>query len=224
MTMARQAALRQVAEGKANGGVHEVPDFAGGGPPLPPVASAEPVVSNARLAVLMFLAAEAMFFAGLIGAFIVFRLSSSVWPPPFQPRLPVAVTGVNTVILLLSGFTMRLALRAVRLGRPEGLARALLATVLLGVLFLGIQGYEWLRLIEFGLKLSSGIYGSTFYTLIGIHGLHVLGAVLWLTVVLIQARQGRFTAERHTGVETCSMYWSFVVGLWPVLYGLVYLY
>ena len=119
---------------------------------------------------------------------------------------------------------MRLAERAGRLGRPEGLARALLATVLLGVLFLGIQGYEWLRLIEFGLKLSSGIYGSTFYTLIGIHGLHVLGAVLWLMVVLVQARRGRFTAQHHTGVETCAMYWTFVVALWPILYGLVYLY
>lgn len=191
---------------------------------MPPVASAEPVVSNARLAVLMFLAAEAMFFAGLIGAFIVFRLSSSAWPPSFQPRLPVAVTGVNTAILLLSGFTMRLALRAARGGKSRALARFLLVTLLLGGIFLGIQGYEWLRLVEFGLKVSSGIYGATFYTLIGIHGLHVLGAVLWLTIVLIQTRQGRFTAERHTGVELCTMYWTFVVALWPILYGLVYLY
>ena len=213
-----------MVDSQVNEESYPIRGFAGGGPPSSPVAPAEPIISNARLAVLMFLAAEAMFFAGLIGAFIVFRLSSSAWPPPFQPRLPVAVTGVNTVILLLSGFTMRLALRAVRLGRPEGLARCLLTTVLLGVLFLSIQGYEWFRLIEFGLTVSSGIYGATFYTLIGIHGLHVLGAVLWLMVVLTQARQGRFTAERCTGVETCSMYWTFVVGLWPVLYGLVYLY
>ena len=222
--MAREVAARHVVEPQAREEGYPIPGFAGGGPPSPPVASAEPVVSNARLAVLMFLAAEAMFFAGLIGAFIVFRLSSSAWPPPFQPRLPVAVTGLNTIILLLSGFTMRLALRAARGGKSTALARFLLATMLLGVLFLSIQGYEWVRLVEFGLTVSSGIYGATFYTLIGIHGLHVLGAVLWLTVVLIQARQGRFTAERHTGVEICSMYWSFVVGLWPVLYGLVYLY
>ena len=222
--MAREAEARHVVHSQVNEGSYPIPGFAGGGPPSSPVASAEPIVSNARLAVLMFLAAEAMFFAGLIGAFIVFRLSSSAWPPPFQPRLPVAVTGVNTVILLLSGLTMQLALRAVRAGKSEGLIRHLLATVLLGGIFLGIQGYEWVRLIQYGLTVWSGIYGATFYTLVGCHGLHVLGAVLWLTVVLIQARQGRFTAERCTGVETCSMYWTFVVGLWPILYGLVYLY
>ena len=221
--MARGTTVRKIIEVQASEEL-KIPSFGSGGPPSLPVASAEPIVSNARLAVLMFLAAEAMFFAGLIGAFIVFRLSSSAWPPPFQPRLPVTVTGVNTVILLLSGLTMQLALRAVRAGKSEGLIWHLLATVLLGGIFLGIQGYEWVRLIQYGLTVWSGIYGATFYTLVGCHGLHVLGAVLWLTVVLIQARQGRFTAERCTGVETCSMYWTFVVGLWPILYGLVYLY
>jgi len=219
--MAQRATARQVVEPKANDEAYRIPGFAGG---EPPVASAEPVVSNARLAVLMFLAAEAMFFAGLIGAFIVFRLGSATWPPPFQPRLPVVVTGMNTVILLLSGVTMRLALRAIRLGTVEKLARYLLATMLLGGLFLSIQGYEWVRLIQFGLTVSSGIYGSTFYTLIGCHGLHVLGALLWLAVVLVQARHERFTARSHTGIETCTMYWTFVVALWPILYGLVYLY
>jgi len=79
-------------------------------------------------------------------------------------------------------------------------------------------------LVQFGLTMSSGIYGATFYTLIGCHGLHVLGAAIWLMVVLMQARQGRFTAHSHTGVQICGMYWTFVVGLWPILYGLVYLY
>ena len=222
--MAREATLLQDVVLQASEENPKIPGFAGGGPPSSPVASAEPIVSNARLAVLMLLAAEAMFFAGLIGAFLVYRLGSLAWPPPFQPRLPVAVTGVNTVILFLSGLTMRLALRAVRFGRLEGLVRYLWATLFLGVLFLAIQGYEWVRLIQYGLTVWNGIYGATFYTLVGCHGLHVLGAVLWLTVVLIQARQGRFTAERCTGVETCSMYWTFVVGLWPILYGLVYLY
>ena len=215
--------MRKVIEVQASEGP-KVPGFAGGGPPSPPAASAEPIVSNARLAVLMFLAAESMFFAGLIGAFLVFRLGSMAWPPPFQPRLPVGVTGLNTVILLASGVTMHWALRAIRAGRLSGLMGYLSATAFLGAVFLGIQGYEWIRLIEFGLTVSSGIYGATFYTLIGCHGLHVLGAVLWLVVILFQARRGRFTAQRHTGVETCSMYWTFVVGLWPILYGLVYLY
>jgi heme/copper-type cytochrome/quinol oxidase subunit 3 len=94
----------------------------------------------------------------------------------------------------------------------------------LGLLFLIVQGYEWLRLIGFGLTVSSGVYGATFYTIIGCHGLHVFGAVVWLLAILIQAGRHKFSARRHTPVEICAMYWAFVVGLWPLLYGLVYLY
>jgi len=200
-----------------------LPGFSGG-PPSPPSAPTTPAVSNERLGLLVFLGAEAMFFAGLIGAFLVFRLGSEVWPPPALPRLPVVVTGINTVILLFSGLTGHLALRAVRGSESKGLIRWILTTVVLGTLFLSIQGYEWVRLIHFGLTVSSGVYGATFYTLIGFHGLHVIAAIIWLMIVLLQARRGRFTSRSHAGVETCSMYWTFVVGLWPVLYGLVYLY
>jgi len=221
--MARGSTARKVVGAQA-GKELKVPGFGGGAPPSPPTLSEEPVVSNARLGLLMFLGAETMFFAGLIGAFVVFRLGSTTWPPPFQPRLPVAVTGINTVILLLSGITMRLALRAIRANRLSGLMRYLLMTLFLGGLFLAIQGYEWARLVHFGLTMSSGVYGATFYTLIGCHGLHVLGAVLWLMIVGMLARRGRFTPQRHTGVELCGMYWTFVVALWPILYGLVYLY
>ncbi len=180
-------------------------------------------VSNARLGMLIFLGAEAMFFAGLIGAFLVFRFGSATWPPPGQPYLPVGVTGVNTIILLFSAYTMRSALRAVRRGSRQGLLGWLLTTALLGAIFLGIQGYEWIRLIHFGFTLSSGTYGATFYTLIGLHGAHVFGAVLWLLIVLAGARADRFSTARHVGVTICGMYWYFVVGLWPVLYTLVYL-
>jgi cytochrome c oxidase subunit III len=201
-----------------------LPSFAGGGPPAPPERREEPVISNARLALLMFLAAEAMFFAGLIGAFLVFRIGSAVWPPPFQPRLPVGVTGVNTVILLASALTVQLALRAVRGGRLKRLTGWLMATAGLGGIFVGIQGYEWVRLVHFGLTVSSGVYGATFYTLVGFHAIHVLGALVWLLGIAVLAWRGRFTAGAHRGVELCAIYWTFVVGLWPVLYGLVYLY
>jgi cytochrome c oxidase subunit 3 len=192
-----------------------------GGPPSYP--STVPAMSNARLGLLMFLGAEAMFFAGLIGSFLVFRLGSEIWPPLSQPRLPLGVTGVNTFVLLLSGWTAHRALNAIRNGESVGLVRWLGGTAMLGILFLCVQGYEWVRLVHFGLTVSSGIYGSTFYTLIGFHGLHVLLAAVWLLVILIQARQGRFTAGRHVVVETFTLYWTFVVGLWPLLFTLVYL-
>lgn len=221
--------MTQTARARRIGEPRPLPDakgpaFGGGMPPSPPVRPNAPVGANAWLAVLIFLGAEAMFFAGLIGAYIVFRLGSPVWPPPFQPRLPTGVTGVNTVILVISAVTMRLGLRAMAVGNRGQLSRLLSLTALCGAIFLTIQGFEWIRLIHFGLTVSSSVYGSLFYTLIGFHGLHVLGALVWLLIVFALASKGYFTREQHVGLQTCAMYWTFVVALWPVLYGLVYLF
>ena len=181
-------------------------------------------LSNAYLGLLIFLGAETMFFAGLIGSFLVFRVANEVWPPPTLPRLPVGVTGVNTLILLASALTMRRAKAAIRIGRQRQLVRMLLVTAGLGVTFLLVQGYEWLRLLQYGLTLASGVYGATFYVLVGCHAVHVLGAVIWLVSVLGLATGGRYTASSFMGVKLCAMYWYYVVALWPILYGLVYLY
>ena len=206
----------------------------GGLPPAPPErhghgdddgrpgAEGRPL-SNARLAMLMLLGGEIMFFGGLVIAFLQLRLGAPVWPPPGQPRLPVGLTALNTLVLLASSWTLVRALRMVRAGDRAGLVRWLGWTWGLGVLFLVIQGLEWTRLVNFGLRVSSGIYGATFYTLIGIHGAHVLGAATWLGGMLWLARRGRFTPERHVPLDCCAIYWHFVVALWPVLYVLVYL-
>ncbi|MDP2602787.1 MAG: heme-copper oxidase subunit III [Deltaproteobacteria bacterium] len=200
----------------------ERPGFGGGEPP--PVLQQTPIGSNAWLAIWMFLGAEAMFFAGLMGAYIVFRVGAAVWPPPFQPRLPVGVTGVNTMFLLASAVTIRVALRSARRGDGTQLIRWLGLTGLLGAIFLAVQGYEWIELIQFGLTVSSSVYGGLFYTLIGFHALHVFGALVWLMVVFVLARRGHYAKDHYVGVQTCAMYWTFVVALWPALYGLVYLY
>jgi heme/copper-type cytochrome/quinol oxidase subunit 3 len=171
----------------------------------------------------MLLGGETMFFGGLVIAFLQLRLGAPVWPPPGQPRLPIGLTAINTVILLASSGALVRALRAVRAGDGTGLTRWLRLTWSLGALFLVIQGIEWTRLVHFGLRVSSGIYGATFYTLIGVHGAHVVGAVAWLTAILWLARRGRFTRHRHVALLCAAMYWHFVVALWPVLYLLVYL-
>src|SRR5918992_1839740 len=108
----------------------------------------EPPINNARLGVMLFIGAEGMFFSGLLSAFIVFRTGSTVWPPPFQPRLPVVVTAVNTIILLCSAFTMHRALRTIHRGNSQSLTDWLAITAGLGALFLGVQGYEWARLLQ----------------------------------------------------------------------------
>ena len=179
-------------------------------------------VSNARLAVVVLLVAETMFFAGLIGAYLVFRFGAAVWPPPQLPRLPLAVTWLNTGVLMTSGLTMLAALRAAREEHRRPLLRALVVTALLGIVFVGVQGVEWVRLVQFGLAPSTGTFGATFYTLIGTHAVHVLGAVLWLAVVALGAYGGRFGARQYVWVETCAIYWFFVCALWLALFALVY--
>lgn len=218
--MAERAAARKLVDVDAPPPLRRV--AFGDGPP--PVRPNRPLMNNARLAVLMLLGAEGMFFAGLIGAFLVFRLSAAVWPPPFQPRLPLGVTGVNSLILIFSALTMHWAVGAARAGMAQRLVTQLSVTALMGVLFLAIQGYEWLRLVHFGLTTSSSVYGGLFYALIGAHGVHVIGGLVWLLIVCWQAKRGRFTKRNYVGVQTARMYWTFVVALWPVLYGLVYLY
>jgi heme/copper-type cytochrome/quinol oxidase subunit 3 len=210
---------------KENIGQGPPPFFAG--PPHDPGGNgrgdgARTPVGNVYLALLLFIGADVMFFAGLIGAFVVFRYGAADWPPLGQPRLPVAVTGVNTLILLASGYTMFRVWRQLDDWNRRRLTFGLNLTALLGVIFLAVQGFEWTRLIGFGLTMKSSVYGAIFYTLIGCHAVHVLGAVIWLLLVLMHLRQNRFTARRHAGIKLAGMYWFLVVGLWPMLYVLVY--
>jgi cytochrome c oxidase subunit 3 len=188
------------------------------------VARPQPLVPSGVLAMAIFVATEAMFFAGLISAFLVLRAQSSDWPPIDQPRLPVELTGINTAILLASAWTMHRALRAFQ-RREAGSVRWLGVTALLGTIFLAIQGTEWVNLVRYGLTTSSSLYGATFYTLVGAHGLHVLAAVVALLVALRLAvrRSGRAEGAEWEWLEPYRMYWFFVVGVWPVLYVLVYL-
>jgi len=179
------------------------------------------LLPNPVLGVLIFLAAEVMLFAGLISVFLVLRANADVWPPPGQPRLPMGITAFNTLLLLISGVTM---LRANNLRqRGAELKRWLTITAFLGTAFLAIQGSEWVRLVGYGLGVTSGTYGGTFYALIGCHGLHVLGGVATLLWVLRRVMSGHYVASDPGAIQAATLYWSFVVGIWPVLYALVYL-
>jgi cytochrome c oxidase subunit III len=200
-------------------------------PPIPPPGGdddgPEPAprrpLDNLRVALLFFMGAESMFFAALISALFILRLGMPVWPPPLQPRLPIDVTAANTVVLLFSSVAMVLAGRALARDDRRRLIRWLTVTAILGGIFLCVQGYEWVQLVRFGLTMSSSTYGTTFYTLIGTHALHVAGALIWLLALLGLTAAGRVSRERGTIVRGCALYWHFVVGLWPILFVTVYL-
>jgi heme/copper-type cytochrome/quinol oxidase subunit 3 len=175
------------------------------------------------VALLFFMGAESMFFAALISALFILRLGMPVWPPPLQPRLPIGVTTANTVVLLFSSVAMVLAGRALRRDDRLRLVRWLTVAAILGGIFLAVQGYEWVRLVHFGLTMSSSTYGTTFYTLIGTHALHVAGALVWLVALLGRALAKRISRDSDGTLRGCVLYWNFVVGLWPILFVAVYL-
>ena len=167
----------------------------------------------------MLLAAETMLFTGLIGAYIVLRGSSvEPWPPAGQPRLPLAVTGANTIVLHAERLDDAPGFAALSQRQPRTLRISVIATACLGAAFLLIQGTEWTRLILHGLTVSSSLYGATFYMLIGVHGAHVAAAVVWLVAVALRFRGDRFTLSRASGVEILAIYWYFVCALWAVLF------
>lgn len=190
---------------------------------VPSGPAADHRMEPARLGLALFIIAEIMFFAGLISSFVVFRFSPVQWPPPDQPRLPLEVTAVNTIILLASGFTFFLALKSLKASRQESFKKLLAVTAFLGFVFLAVQGVEWIKLLHFGLTAHESIFGGFFYCLVGTHAVHVTGGLFALLWVLSRAWNGAYTAQKSLGVELCRMYWFFVVGLWPVLFALVYL-
>ena len=178
-----------------------------------------PLVPSGVMGMLLFVASETMLFAGLISAFTIIRSSALVWPPPDQPRLPVGETAFNTAALLASGVCLYLAGRGLARSR-EGARRPLLAAMLLGAFFVVFQGVEWLALIREGLTLTSSNLGSFFYLIVGLHALHAVAALGVLVYVWLRLQRGWLAQSQ---LATAQVFWYFVVGLWPVLYGVVYL-
>lgn len=178
-----------------------------------------PLVSSSVLGMLIFIAAEVMFFAGLISAFTIIRSESAVWPPPGQPRLPIERTALNTLALLASGGALAYAQRA--FGRDRRRARApLLLAMGLGGFFVLFQGFEWVALLRQGLTVTSSSLGSFFYLIVGLHALHAVIAIGLLAYAWVRLQRGWLVQSQ---LVTAAAFWYFVVGVWPVLYGVVYL-
>jgi heme/copper-type cytochrome/quinol oxidase subunit 3 len=193
-------------------------------PSTPPVEnlSAVSTVSRARLGMILFIGSEAMLFAGLLAVYASLRFGSASWPPAHL-YLPIRVTWINTGFLFFSCYTMWKAQATGRANDQVQFVWFLTLTGIFGVLFLGIQGYEWLQILHEGVMTKARIYGSTFYLLIGCHALHVFGAVMWLWFVIQWAKNGRLFAPHFIWAELCSIYWYFVGAVWAILFPLVYL-
>ncbi len=142
---------------------------------------------------------------------------------PFATMTPFWLPTINTALLLSSGVTLTIAHHALIADKRARTIAFMWATVLLGIVFLTVQGYEYYHAYhELNLKLSSGVYGSTFFMLTGFHGFHVFVGMLMLLFITLRLQKGHFTAERHFGFEGAAWYWHFVDVVWLGLYVLVY--
>ena len=175
-----------------------------------------------KFAMLLFLGSEvATFGAGFVYYFFV--RGTDVWLEAEVPEVWGSLVVVNTVILIISSVTLHFSHVALRNGNRSRFLKLMGATLLLGVVFIGGQVYEYYEfIIHEGFTLGEGIYGSAFYGLTGLHGLHVtMGAVL-LGIIFVRGYLGQYSAERHTSVSTASMYWHFVDVVWVFLVVVLY--
>jgi cytochrome c oxidase subunit III len=167
----------------------------------------------------VWLASELMFFSGLFAAYFTLRATAKGEWPPSDVELDVLTSGLFTLALVASSGTMQLAVRAVAAGRLAAFRMWLAATLALAAAFIANQGHEWSTA---GFSVSSHAYGSAFYVMTGFHGLHVIGGMLAMVLLLGRAGSRRFGAADVPAVEMVSYYWHFVdvvwIGLWATLF------
>ena len=211
----------------------------------------EQVDKSFRWGMSWFILTEVMFFCAFFGALWYMRNLSipwlveestvlgnefwssydGTWPTagpgthdPFTPMGAWGLPAINTLLLLTSGVTCTLAHWAIKANNRSGLKNWLLATILLGVTFIGCQAYEYMHAYsELNLMLTTGAYGSTFFMLTGFHGFHVTIGTIMLIVIWFRSVAGHFTPEKHFGFEGVAWYWHFVDVVWLGLFVFVYL-
>jgi cytochrome c oxidase subunit III len=206
------------------------------------------VDTSFRWSMSWFIFSEVMFFAAFFGALFYVRNISVpdlggpmtgrlLWPgyapqwptvgpyikQAFTPMEAIGIPLLNTIILVSSGGTLTLAHHALKAGHRGALKLWLFITIALGFTFLGFQAFEYTHAYSaLNLKLSTGVYGSTFFMLTGFHGFHVTIGAIMLSVMLVRAFRGHFDAEHHFAFEAAAWYWHFVDVVWLLLFVLVY--
>ncbi len=183
------------------------------------------VQTGLRYGMILFIVSEIMFFFAFFWAFFHSSLAptveiGSIWPPEaIHPFNPTEVPLLNTIILLSSGATVTWAHHAITSGIRYEAIYGLISTILLAVLFTGLQVFEY---NEASFNISDGIYGSTFYMATGFHGFHVIIGTLFLSVCLYRLIQYHFTTTHHFGFEAAAWYWHFVDVVWLFLFVSIY--
>jgi cytochrome c oxidase subunit 3 len=183
-----------------------------------PPGAGSPTLSTLNVGVVVWLASELMFFAGLFAAYFTLRSTNQTWPPD-DVELEVARTAAATAVLVASSATMHQAVRAAEQGARRSAIVWLGVTGVLGLLFLTNQVTEY---ASASFSWTDNAYGSIFYLMTGFHGLHVLGGLIFMAAVAAVIA-GRSRAPVGPTVEVCGYYWHFVDVVWVAMFATIYL-
>jgi cytochrome c oxidase subunit III len=175
-----------------------------------------------KLAMWFFLGSEVILFTTLILTFGLFRINYANEYAGFRSHLDILLVGLNTFVLIVSSYFAVRALEAVKQDRLNAFFLNLLVVLALGTVFIAGQAYEWSGLFANGIKLDS-TFGSPFFIVTGIHGMHVLIGLAWASVLLFLGLGEPYNSRRYGAIEFFGLYWHFVDIVWIVLFSLIYL-
>ena len=180
-------------------------------------------LNKRKLAVWVFLLSEILIFGSLIVAYAFVRLSSSSWPVASQTH-DVTLGMINTIVLLTSSLAIVFALYSIKANNITGLKVGLIGTFALGASFLVVKlAVEWPSYYRNGFTVSSGLPGSTYFVLTGLHAAHVAAGLVAVAYLIVRTFNGGFTSTNHSAVENIGLYWHFVDIVWMFLFPLFYL-
>jgi cytochrome c oxidase subunit 3/cytochrome o ubiquinol oxidase subunit 3 len=190
--------------------------------PSPPPVALERGLTPAQWGMLCFLVSEVSLFSTLIVVYRVYLGAAQEGPTPAILSLPLVIG--TTCCLLASSVTVHLAVKSLNSGEHSAFVRWWSATILLGIVFLAGTAWEWRALVvDYGLTPSRNLFGTTYYTLVGFHALHVTGGVVVMLTVLGLALSRLVTSANRSGIELVSWYWHFVDVVWVVVFSVVYI-
>lgn len=178
-------------------------------------------VTNTKLAMWIFLSSECLLFGALIATYLLYRGRSKGIEPADVYNIPF--TSATSFILLMSSLTMVLALAAIQRADYRRTKIWLVATALFGMVFIGGQIYEFTEFARKGVTVDTNLFGSSFYLLTGLHGLHVTVGIVWLLSLWGLTTQGRLQQKDSETIEISGLYWHFVDVVWIVIFTVIYL-
>jgi cytochrome c oxidase subunit III len=189
--------------------------------PITPTAADWSLPYRGKVAMACLIIAESAIFTIFVVAYL-FYVGKSIAGP--TPREVLEVPIFFTICLLSSSLTIHFASKALEHGRRSAFMGLWFLTIILGGLFLFGTGMEWHRLIyEHGLTISTNLFGTTYYSLVGLHAFHVTVGLIMLTIALLFALAGRVGTEQTARIEVLSLYWHFVDAVWVVVFTVVYI-